>query len=170
MLSLLLRGLFFSCDKQGLLSSCSVWAPYWSGSSCRGARAPGCMCFNDCGTWAPQVQLPGSRARAQQLWHTGLVGPWLVGSSQIRGWTHVPCVGRWILTTEPPGKPPKTLSTFLMMQSGQTWVLSQHTWMLPSPSSLCSSCMRPISLQTNWNNDFTLKAGRLRRHETRVSK
>ena len=96
-LSLLLRGLFFSCHKQGLLSSCSVRAPYCRGSSCCGARAPGCTCFNDCGTWAPQLQLPGSRARAQQLWHTDLVGPWLVGSSQIRGWTHVPCIGRWIL-------------------------------------------------------------------------
>ena len=87
-LSLLLRGLFFSCHKQGLLSSCSVRAPYCRGSSCCGARAPGCTCFNDCGTWAPQLQLPGSRARAQQLWHTDLVGPWLVGSSHTRTRTH----------------------------------------------------------------------------------
>ena len=39
----------------------------------------------------------GSRAHAQQLWHTGLVAPWHVGSSQTRARTRVPCIGRWIL-------------------------------------------------------------------------
>ena len=27
--------------------------------------------------------------------HTGLVDPWHVESSQIRGWTRVPCIDRW---------------------------------------------------------------------------
>ena len=31
-----------------------------------------------------------------QLWHTGLVAQWHVGSSQIKSQTGVPCVGRWI--------------------------------------------------------------------------
>ena len=37
------------------------------------------------------------RAQAQQLWHTGLVAPRHVGSSQTRNRTHVPCIDRWIL-------------------------------------------------------------------------
>ena len=44
-----------------------------------------CAGFSSCGT------------RAQQLWLTGLVAPWHVGSSQTRHRTHVPCIGRWIL-------------------------------------------------------------------------
>ena len=35
-------------------------------------------------TWAQQLRLLASRAQAQQLWRTGLVAPWYVGSSQIR--------------------------------------------------------------------------------------
>ena len=54
-----------------------------------------------------QLWLAGSRAQAQQLWHTGLVAPWHVGSSWNRDRTHVPCIGRWILnhctTREDPG-------------------------------------------------------------------
>ena len=33
----------------------------------------------------------------QQLWHTGLVAPWHVGSFRTRAQTHVPCIGRQIL-------------------------------------------------------------------------
>ena len=39
----------------------------------------------------------GSRAQAQQLWCTGLVAPWPVGSSWSRAQTRVPCIGRQIL-------------------------------------------------------------------------
>ena len=39
----------------------------------------------------------GSRAQAQQLWRTGFVAPWHVGSSRTRARTRVPCIGRWIL-------------------------------------------------------------------------
>ena len=48
----------------------------------RGSRRVG---FSSCGVWA------------QQLWRTGLVAPWHMGSSQTRDRTRVPCVGRWIL-------------------------------------------------------------------------
>ena len=43
------------------------------------------------------VVLLGSRAQAQQLCCMGLVASRHVGSSQIRDWTHVACVGRGIL-------------------------------------------------------------------------
>ena len=41
--------------------------------------------FSSCGTWV------------LQLWRTGLVAPWHVGSSRTRDQTRVPCIGRWIL-------------------------------------------------------------------------
>ena len=63
---------------------------------CCGARASYCGGFSCC------------RARAQQLWRTGLVAPRHVGSSRTRAQTHVPCIGRWILnhyaTREVPGQ------------------------------------------------------------------
>ena len=37
----------------------------------------------------------GSRAQALQLWHRGLAAPQHVGSSPIRDWTRVSCIGRW---------------------------------------------------------------------------
>ena len=43
-----------------------------------------------CGAQAPDAQ-------AQQLWLTGLVAPWHVGSSQTTARTRVPCIGRQIL-------------------------------------------------------------------------
>ena len=46
------------------------------------------------GLWASKLRFLGSRAQVQQLWHTGLVAPWHVGSSQTRDQT---CIGRWIL-------------------------------------------------------------------------
>ena len=53
--------------------------------------------FCSCCTWAQQLWFARSRAQAQQSWHTGLVAPWHVGSSQTRARTHVPCIHRWIL-------------------------------------------------------------------------
>ena len=44
-----------------------------------------CVGFSSCGMWA------------QQSWHTGLVAPWHVGSSQTRAQTRVPWIGRQIL-------------------------------------------------------------------------
>ena len=53
--------------------------------------------FSSCSTWAQQLWLVGSRAQAQQLWCTGLVAPWHVGSSWTRDQTRVPYTGRQIL-------------------------------------------------------------------------
>ena len=66
-----------------------------------GARLTGFSCYS---TWAQWLQLPGTRAHAQQLWHTGLVGPQHVGSSWIRDQTCVSCTGRQILPTKPSRK------------------------------------------------------------------
>ena len=43
-----------------------------------------CMGSSSCVMQAQQLLLAGSRAQAQQLWHTGLVALWHVGSSQTR--------------------------------------------------------------------------------------
>ena len=43
-----------------------------------------------------KLELPGSRAQAQQWWCTGLIVPRHVGSSQPRDGTCVSCVGRQI--------------------------------------------------------------------------
>ena len=56
----------------------------------RGARASHYRGLSCCGAQAPDAQ-------AQQLWLTGLVAPWHVGSSQTRARTRVPCTGRQIL-------------------------------------------------------------------------
>ena len=57
----------------------------------RGAQASHRRGLSRCGAQAPDAQ-------AQQLWLTGLVAPWHVGSSQTRARTCVPCIGRQILT------------------------------------------------------------------------
>ena len=46
--------------------------------------------LSHCGLWAPEPWL-------RYLWCTGSVAPRLVGYSQIRGQTHVPCITRQIL-------------------------------------------------------------------------
>ena len=56
----------------------------------RGARASHYRGLSCCGAQAPDAQ-------AQQLWLTGLVALWHVGSSQTRARTRVPCIGRQIL-------------------------------------------------------------------------
>ena len=56
----------------------------------RGARASHHRGLSCCGAQAPDAQ-------AQQLWLTGPVAPWHVGSSQTRARTRVPCIGRQIL-------------------------------------------------------------------------
>ena len=54
-----------------------------------GARACHYRGLSCCGAEAPDAQ-------AQQLWLTGPVAPRLVGSSQTRARTRVPCIGRQI--------------------------------------------------------------------------
>ena len=41
--------------------------------------------------------LPGPRAQAQQLPHTGMGASWHVGSSWTRDRIQLSCIGRWIL-------------------------------------------------------------------------
>ena len=53
--------------------------------------------FSNCGMWAQELWLPGSRAQAQQLSRMDLVAPRYVESSQTRDQIHVSCVGRWSL-------------------------------------------------------------------------
>ena len=65
-----------------------------------GSRVPG----------RPQLQLPGSRAQAQQLWRAGLAAPWHVGSSRIRDRTLVSCIGRQTLPLSYQGSPDKLIS------------------------------------------------------------
>ena len=70
---------FTSCGGWELLCSCGAQV-----SHCR-ARALECTGFSCCSS------------RAQWLWHECLVAPKHVESSRTRDWTHVPCIGRWIL-------------------------------------------------------------------------
>ena len=80
--SSLLHRLFCSCDKQGLVSSCSAWACHCRGFSCCVAWGLGHM-------WAQLLLLSSSRRQAQYLWH--------VGSSRTRDQTCVSCIDRLIL-------------------------------------------------------------------------
>ena len=59
-----------------------------------GLQLHGC---SNCSTWAQQWWCMGCRAQGQQLWDTGLIAPWHVGSSQTRNQTGVPCIARQIL-------------------------------------------------------------------------
>ena len=81
--------LFSSCDEQGLLSSCYVWAYHCGGFSCCGAwvvyRARG---LQSCGS---RLLSTGSIVVAQRL-----VALWHVGSSRIRDRTCVFCIGMWV--------------------------------------------------------------------------
>ena len=97
--SLLLTG-FLQLWRAGATLSCVERASPCGGFSCCGRRTG----FSSCGTWAQQLWLVGSKAQAHQLWLTGLVAPRHVGSSQTRGGTRVPCIGRWILNHCAPGK------------------------------------------------------------------
>ena len=67
---------FSSCGKRGPLFIAVRW--------------PLTIAASRCGAQAPDAQ-------AQQLWLTGLVAPWHVGSSQTRARTRVPCIGRQTL-------------------------------------------------------------------------
>ena len=82
--------------EQGATPCCGAWASHCRGLSLRstGSRHAG---LSSCGTWAQQLWLVGSRPQAQQLWHTGPVAPWHVGSSWARAPTRVPRIGRQIL-------------------------------------------------------------------------
>ena len=85
---------FSSRGEQGLLSSCGVRASRCGGFSCCGALAPGRADFNSCSTQAQLLWHKGSRLQTQELWPSGLVALWHVGSSQARDRTCVPCIGK----------------------------------------------------------------------------
>ena len=65
---------------------------------CCGAPASHCGGFSCCGARALGTQASVVVAHGlQQLWRTGLVVPWHVGSSRTRARNHVPYFGRQIL-------------------------------------------------------------------------
>ena len=80
----------FGCVGSSFL--CEGFLQLWRAGATlhRGARASHCHGLSRCGAQAPDVQ-------AQQLWLTGLVAPWHVGSSQTRARTCVLSIGRQIL-------------------------------------------------------------------------
>ena len=89
------RGLSLVASGSYTLLQCTGFSLWWLVLlRSTGSRRMG---FSSCGVWTQQLWLAGSRAQAQQLWHTGLVAPWHVGSSRTRARTCVPCIGRWIL-------------------------------------------------------------------------
>ena len=64
-------------------------ASHCSGFSCCGARSLEHTGFNVVAYGLSSCNSPGSREEAQYLWHTGLVAPQHVGSSQTRDRTRV---------------------------------------------------------------------------------
>ena len=72
------------------------WAQTFSGGnewgllSGRGAKASRCGGLSL--LWGPDSRVH----RLHELWCTGLVAPWHVGSSRTRNWTHVSCTARRI--------------------------------------------------------------------------
>ena len=65
------------------------WATSLSLSLVADHRLIGCPGFSS-DTWNLEHGLSST-------WRVGLVASWHVGSSQTRAWTHVPCIGKWIL-------------------------------------------------------------------------
>ena len=96
--------------------------------------------LSSCGSWAQQLWLVGSRAQAQQLWHTGLVAPRHVGSSQNRARTRVPCIGGWILnlcaTREVPRGGYFYIDNFFLLEFSFFWKLQA-----PLPFLICAVCL-----------------------------
>jgi len=93
--SSLLRGLFSGWREQRLLSSCGAQASHCGGFACCGSQVCG---LSSCCSQALELRL-------NRWWCMDLVALQHMASSWTRGQTHVPCIGRWILTTGPPGKP-----------------------------------------------------------------
>ena len=94
--SSLLCGLSLVAANRVFFSNCSAWASCCSGLSCCGAQVLG-----ECASVAVAGGLSswGSHAIEHGLSSCGtrgLVAPQHVGS-WIRDWTHVSCIGRWIL-------------------------------------------------------------------------
>ena len=90
--SLLLCSGFLQLRQVGTTLHCGAWASHCGGFSCCGALP---LSVRASVVVAHELSSHGSQA--QQLWHTGLVVPWHVGSSWTRAQTHVPCISRRIL-------------------------------------------------------------------------
>ena len=71
---------------------------------CAGFSLWGLLSLRITGVWAQQLSLSSSRAQAQQLWCMDLFALQYMASSWTRDQMHVRCIGRWILTTGPPGE------------------------------------------------------------------
>ena len=79
----------YGCVGSSFLCEGPLQLPQAGATPHRGARASHHRGLSRRGAQAPDAQ-------AQQLWLTGLVAPWHVGSSQTRARTRVPCIGRQI--------------------------------------------------------------------------
>ena len=101
-----------SCNKQGLVFVAVLGLLGGTVSQCGG--------FSCCRGQAPGARASVGAARTQLLWHTGSVALRHVGSSQTRDRTHVPCLGKWILSTAPPRKSNRE-ATFHISTSTRTF-------------------------------------------------
>ena len=97
-MSLLLLGLFSSCIKWRLLSSCGAWTSRCGNFSCCRAWALGHLVFSSCGSQALKHRLSSCGPQALLL-H----GMWNLPRSGIEFMS--PALAGRFLTTEPPGKP-----------------------------------------------------------------
>ena len=128
-------GLFSSCSEWGFPSSPRAWASHCSGFSC-GARLEAMR--------ASALQRLGSRADS---WCTGLVPPRHVGSSEIRDWTPVSRIGRWILyhwtTREVPTDFLFPLHSGLGLTKGrhgqEVWAAAEKGWIFLLPPPPCQA-------------------------------
>lgn len=88
---LFLAVLSLHCFTRGLslVAVSKVTLAEYEGFSFWRAWAPGWAGFRNCGSWALE--------QSQELWCTGLVVTWHVGSSRTRHRTCVPYIGGWFL-------------------------------------------------------------------------
>ena len=94
--SSLLCRLFSSCNAQGLLSRCNVWAFHFDGLSCCGAQPQGCTGFSSCLSQALEYRLNSCGTQAELshgMWDLPRLG---VGPVS-------PALAGGFFTTEPPG-------------------------------------------------------------------
>ena len=71
----------------------------------------------------------GFRARAKYLWHSGLAPPRLVGSSQTRDRTRVPCIGRRILNQWTTREVPMSTLECYDWASLHSWFTKLDQWL-----------------------------------------
>ena len=146
---------FSSLSNRGLLSSSNTQPPHCGGFSCCRALTLGCFGFSCGGTWAQQLQLPGSRAQAQQLWCAGLVALQPVGSSWTRDWTCVSCTGGFF-TTGQSGKPFPLQFNHLIMLAISLPLLAIWLW-TNYLSSLRLGCLLCKQESCYWSHQVAVR-------------